>query len=106
MDDQRSPRAATSERPYLVVSGDAHAGIKMGGAEAHPLHAQRPPRAATSDRPYLVVSGDAHAGPSLEDLRPYCPGQHLEAFDQFADEHRRALAAGKGGWSNGSIAVR
>ncbi len=34
---------------------------------------------------YLVVSGDAHAGPSLErDLRPYCPQEHLAAFDEFA----------------------
>ncbi len=66
---------------------------------------QRSPRAATSDRPYLVVSGDAHAGPSLDDLRPYCPAKHVAAFDEFAEEHRRALAAGKGGWSNGSIAV-
>ncbi len=65
---------------------------------------QRTPR-APSDQPYLVVSGDAHAGPSLDMLRPYCPPKHLEAFDQFAAEHRRALEAGRGGWSNGSIAV-
>jgi predicted TIM-barrel fold metal-dependent hydrolase len=32
----------------------------------------------------VVVSGDTHVGPLLaEHLRPYCPAEHLEAFDAF-----------------------
>lgn len=35
-------------------------------------------------QPVIVVSVDTHVGPRLaEDLRPYCPKQHLEAFDQL-----------------------
>ena len=33
----------------------------------------------------LLVSADSHVGPRLEaDLGPYCPQQHLDAFDDFA----------------------
>src|SRR5258707_9088752 len=32
----------------------------------------------------IVVSGDSHAGPRLrEDLRPYCPRQHLGDYDAW-----------------------
>jgi predicted TIM-barrel fold metal-dependent hydrolase len=42
------------------------------------------------DAPLVVVSGDSHAGPLLvEQLRPYCPKKHLEAFDAFAGEHAK-----------------
>jgi predicted TIM-barrel fold metal-dependent hydrolase len=41
--------------------------------------------------PQVVVSVDTHIGPRLrEDLRPYCPRQHLEAFDEFAASHEAA----------------
>ncbi len=41
--------------------------------------------------PYLVVSSDAHAGPAPElYLRPYCPERHLEAFDAYCREQRKA----------------
>ena len=37
---------------------------------------------AELDEPALIVSADSHVGPRLvEDLRPYCPPAHLEAFD-------------------------
>ncbi len=36
--------------------------------------------------PVVVVSADSHVGPRLrEDLRAYCPAEHLDAFDAFAD---------------------
>lgn len=35
--------------------------------------------------PVVIVSNDTHIGPRLvEDLRPYCPNQHLDEFDRFA----------------------
>ncbi|MGE3447549.1 MAG: amidohydrolase family protein [Microbacteriaceae bacterium] len=38
----------------------------------------------STGQPYLVVSSDSHAGPSLErSLRPYCPAEFLETFDDF-----------------------
>jgi hypothetical protein len=37
-----------------------------------------------NDEPVVVVSNDTHIGPRLvEDLRPYCPRQHLDDFDAF-----------------------
>lgn len=46
--------------------------------------------------PLVVVSADTHIGPRLiEDLRPYCPTQHLEAYDAYVSEdaaYRQALA--------------
>ncbi|HET6951022.1 MAG TPA: amidohydrolase family protein [Acidimicrobiales bacterium] len=49
--------------------------------------------------PYVVVSCDTHVGPRLvEDLRPYCPKDLLEAFDAYAEEmqqRREAAAAAK-----------
>jgi predicted TIM-barrel fold metal-dependent hydrolase len=45
----------------------------------------------TGDRaaPTVIVSGDSHAGPKLvEQLRAYCPKEHLDAFDAFAEEHK------------------
>jgi predicted TIM-barrel fold metal-dependent hydrolase len=57
----------------------------------------------TSDQtsaPYVVVSCDTHIGPRLvEDLRPHCPAEHLEAFDAYAGElqaKKEAAAAAKG----------
>jgi predicted TIM-barrel fold metal-dependent hydrolase len=44
--------------------------------------------------PYLVISTDGHAGPVLErDLRPYCPSNYLDQFDDFAHEVRAAQSA-------------
>jgi predicted TIM-barrel fold metal-dependent hydrolase len=44
----------------------------------------------------VVVSADTHIGPRLvEDLRPYCPKKHLEAFDDYVSQdvvYRQALA--------------
>ena len=35
--------------------------------------------------PVVIVSNDTHIGPRLvEDLRPYCPREHLDEFDRFA----------------------
>jgi hypothetical protein len=35
-----------------------------------------------SEAPVVIVSSDTHIGPRLhDDLRPYCPAKHLEAFD-------------------------
>ena len=37
--------------------------------------------------PVVIVSNDTHIGPRLvEDLRPYCPREHLDDFDRFAAE--------------------
>lgn len=36
------------------------------------------------DAPLVIVSCDSHIGPTLDQLRPYCPDQHLEAYDAFA----------------------
>ena len=45
------------------------------------------------DRPVPIVSCDTHIGPRLvDDLRPYCPARHLEAFDSFAAETAEARA--------------
>jgi predicted TIM-barrel fold metal-dependent hydrolase len=36
-------------------------------------------------QPVVIVSNDTHVGPRLvEDLREYCPKQHLDEFDAFA----------------------
>jgi hypothetical protein len=44
--------------------------------------------------PVVIVSNDTHIGPRLvEDLRPYCPTQHLDAFDRFAAETTESKAA-------------
>ncbi len=49
---------------------------------------------AGEDR-FLIVSGDAHAGPSLDrQLRPYCPAEHLDAFDAYSKA--MALLTNKG----------
>jgi predicted TIM-barrel fold metal-dependent hydrolase len=41
--------------------------------------------------PVMAVSSDTHIGPRLkEDLRPYCPRQYLDAFDEFDQAHRNA----------------
>jgi predicted TIM-barrel fold metal-dependent hydrolase len=45
-------------------------------------------------RPVVIVSNDTHVGPRLvEDLRPYCPRQHLDEFDRFAAETSESKAA-------------
>ena len=49
-----------------------------------------------SDRhdPLVVVSSDTHIGPRLhEDLRPYCPAKHLDAFDEAVTGNAGALIA-------------
>lgn len=52
----------------------------------------RKPRLTDTALPRIVVSVDTHIGPRLrEDLRPYCPGRHLEAFDRFTATHEAAL---------------
>jgi predicted TIM-barrel fold metal-dependent hydrolase len=44
--------------------------------------------------PYLVISTDSHAGPWLiEDLREYCPRQHLRDFDDYAVAVRSETSA-------------
>ena len=57
--------------------------------------------------PMVVVSCDTHIGPRLtEDLRPYCPQDLLEAFDDYArvlDEKKAAAAAAKKRESFGGI---
>lgn len=48
----------------------------------------------SSTTPVVIVSNDTHIGPRLvEDLRPYCPSQHLDEFDRFAAETTEAKAA-------------
>jgi predicted TIM-barrel fold metal-dependent hydrolase len=42
--------------------------------------------------PVAVTSADSHAGPRLEDQRPYCPKRLLDAFDEFAAGHEKAMA--------------
>ena len=41
------------------------------------------PTVDAADLPLLVFSADTHVGPRPEDLRPYCPQEHLEQFDAF-----------------------
>lgn len=49
---------------------------------------------SSTSAPVPVVSCDSHTGPLLEEqLRPYCPAQHLDRFDEFVVAHRAALAA-------------
>jgi predicted TIM-barrel fold metal-dependent hydrolase len=43
--------------------------------------------------PLAIASGDSHVGPRLEDQRPYCPADLLEAFDAFAANHEHAMRA-------------
>jgi predicted TIM-barrel fold metal-dependent hydrolase len=41
-----------------------------------------------------IVSIDSHIGPRLvEDVRPYCPKQYLEQFDEFVASHQAAQGA-------------
>jgi predicted TIM-barrel fold metal-dependent hydrolase len=45
------------------------------------------PEAVSETTPLVIVSSDTHIGPLLEEqLREYCPAEHLEAFDAFATE--------------------
>jgi predicted TIM-barrel fold metal-dependent hydrolase len=40
--------------------------------------------AVSLDEPLIVVTTDSHIGPRLaEDLRPYCPAEHLDDYDDF-----------------------
>lgn len=42
--------------------------------------------------PVAIVSADCHIGPRLvEDLRPYCPPELLDAFDAYAADSQRSL---------------
>jgi predicted TIM-barrel fold metal-dependent hydrolase len=64
-------------------------------------------QAATDTARLLVFSADTHIGPRAEDLRPYCPTQHLEAFDEFyvGVEAMKAMAEqmGKMGFSDAAL---
>lgn len=52
---------------------------------------------------YLIVSSDAHLGPVMErDLRPYCPAEHLEAFDESAAAGRAQLSSGENRFRRGA----
>jgi len=43
------------------------------------------------DSPLVIVSVDCHAGPRLvEDLRPYCPVQLLDRFDEYVADDARS----------------
>jgi predicted TIM-barrel fold metal-dependent hydrolase len=47
--------------------------------------------AATTDRPLVIVSADGHIGPRLiEDLRPLCPPNLLDAFDDYVADPTRS----------------
>ncbi len=39
--------------------------------------------ALADHEPLMIFSADTHVGPRPEDLRPYCPSAHLDAFDAF-----------------------
>jgi predicted TIM-barrel fold metal-dependent hydrolase len=55
---------------------------------------------------YLVVSCDCHVGPSLTDqLRQYCPAEHLEAFDVDVVAGREAMAQRRAAVFNGAGAL-
>jgi predicted TIM-barrel fold metal-dependent hydrolase len=44
--------------------------------------------------PLIVVSSDTHIGPRMQDdLRPYCPARHLDAFDAAVAGNAGALVA-------------
>src|SRR5258708_9878917 len=48
------------------------------------------------DAPLIFVSADSHIGPRLrEDLRDYCPKEHLEAFDDYIRASEPELDPGK-----------
>src|SRR5262245_10281077 len=32
----------------------------------------------------MALSADQHVGPRMQDLRPYCPQEFMEAFDEFS----------------------
>jgi len=56
--------------------------------------------ATTGSKRMVIVSGDSHVGPRLkEDLRPYCPKEHLEEFDRF-------IAATLGTGDNAMLALQ
>ena len=64
----------------------------MRGWERMPAHPAQAVAAAQGDTiineapspPVVIVPNDTHIGPRLvEDLRPYCPKQHLDEFDRF-----------------------
>jgi predicted TIM-barrel fold metal-dependent hydrolase len=51
-------------------------------------------QAVRPDEHVVVVSADGHVGPRLvEDLRPYCPREHLDSYDEMAGRHQTARAA-------------
>src|SRR5271155_643444 len=52
------------------------------------------PQPAGADEPVILASADSHIGPRLkEDLRPYCPLEHLTEFDEFASWATSMVAA-------------
>ena len=42
-------------------------------------------RSGPGTDPLMVFSADTHVGPHPRHLRPYCPQQHLEAYDEFVE---------------------
>ncbi len=49
---------------------------------------------ASADRAVVIVSCDGHIGPRIvEELRPYCPIEHLDAFDGFVQARGDLLPA-------------
>src|SRR5262245_16480657 len=44
----------------------------------------------------IAVSADTHIGPGPEHLRPYCPKEHIEGFDGWAEALRRKAEAAGG----------
>lgn len=52
--------------------------------------------ATRGSAPVVIVSADTHIGPGPELFRPYCPKQHLEGFDAWADALRKKAEAAGG----------
>jgi predicted TIM-barrel fold metal-dependent hydrolase len=46
---------------------------------------------AAPNAPVMAFSVDSHVGPPMEILRPYCPKNYLEAFDEFTASEQAAI---------------
>src|SRR5688572_16522822 len=73
------------------------AGLSSSSLEADVAIAQ-PMQVSARNRTLMnrlvVVSSDSHVGPRLEaDLRPYCPAEYLDRFDEYVAAFRAAQAA-------------
>ena len=85
---------------YDPRHGPGHRPLPPGPSESGPAVSGVPWSPPDRDSPAVIVSCDAHVGPRLrEDLRPYCPADHLERFDDFvaADEKEQAAQASAAG---------